>query len=134
MKDYVRILKTIYDPKNYYRKATSTCLYLKPANKYKPGMIRMGKTIRAFSRVCRKVGFRKTTGWLYWKMLFTVLIKNPRALGPAVNLVAMFIHFNKQSKFIIRHTNKKIKTIERAMDRKTTIRRGFKKRAVQETA
>lgn len=118
LKDYVRILGSIYEPKNYYRRAIQTCLSLKPAGKYKPGLVKRGKMARAFLRVCGKVGFRKATGWQYWKMLLTVLFKNPRALEAAVNLAAMFIHFQRQSKFIVRHTGKKIRIIERAAERK----------------
>jgi len=58
------------------------------------------------------VGFNKTTGWLYWKTLFTVLAKNPKAIEATVNLAAMFIHFRKQSKFIIDHTNNEIRSLE----------------------
>jgi len=112
LRDYTRILKTIYDPGNYFRKAVRTALFLKPANKFKPGMVKIGKTILALIRVCRIVGFNRRTGWQYWKMLITVLFKNPRALEPAVNLAAMFIHFGKQSDFVIRLSEKKIQDLE----------------------
>ena len=55
----------------------------------------------------------RATGWFYWKMLITVLFKNPKAIESAVNLAAMFIHFQKQSQFIINVTNKEIEYIER---------------------
>jgi hypothetical protein len=70
----------------------------------------MGK---AFLILCNRVGFNRTTGWLFWKMFFTILFRNPKALEPAVNLAAMFIHFQKQSHFIIDITNKEIEYIER---------------------
>ncbi len=58
------------------------------------------------------MGFNKTTGWLYWRTLFTVIFKNPKAIEATVNLAAMFIHFYKQSKFIIDLTNHEIRSIE----------------------
>jgi hypothetical protein len=70
------------------------------------------KMVIVFFRVCIKVGFSRITGLLYWKMLFTILIKNPKAIEAAVNLAAMYIHFHKQSKYIIEHTLKEINYIK----------------------
>jgi radical SAM superfamily enzyme YgiQ (UPF0313 family) len=113
LKDYSHILKKIYDPENYYKRATYAALNLKPANKYRPGIVKMMMMMIVFFKLCSKVGFNRTTGLLYWKMLFAVLFRNPRAIEPAINLAAMFIHFYKQSKFIIDLTNKEIEYIER---------------------
>lgn len=46
------------------------------------------------------------------EMLSTVIFKNPRAIEATVNLAAMFIHFQKISKFIIDLTTKEIKSIK----------------------
>jgi len=112
LKDYVHVIKYIYDPEHYYERITYTSLNLKPANKYQPGIVRMLKMIKAFLKLCEKVEFNKTTRWLYWKMLFSILLKNPKGIEAGVNLAAMFIHFYKQSKFIIDLTNREIKGIE----------------------
>lgn len=112
LNDYKEVIQYIYNPACYYERITTTCLNLKPANKYKPDILRMLKSLKAFSLVCLKVGFNKTTGWLYWKTLFTVISKNPKAIEAAVNLAAMFIHFQKQSKFINDLTINEIKIIE----------------------
>ncbi|NOY07946.1 MAG: B12-binding domain-containing radical SAM protein [Spirochaetes bacterium] len=112
LRDYVNVIKYIYDPGNYYKRVTYTGLNLKPANKYKPDIMRALKTMESFLKLCKKAGFNKTTGWLYWKMLFTVLLKNPKAIEAAVNLAAMYLHFNKQAEFSIELTNKEINNIE----------------------
>ena len=112
LRDYVAVIKYIYNPKNYYERVTYTGLNLKPDNKYKPDIMRVLKTTKSFLKLCKKVGFNKTTGWFYWKMFFTVLLKNPKAIEAAVNLAAMFMHFNKQAGFIINLTNKEIDNIE----------------------
>jgi len=112
LKDYIKVIKYIYDPERYYERVTRTSLNLKPANKYRPGILRMLKSVKALLKVCLKAGFNKTTGWFYWKTLLTVISKNPKAIEAAVNLSAMFIHFHKQSKFIIDLTNDEIRSIE----------------------
>jgi len=118
LKDYVHVIKYIYNPKHYYERVTYTGLHLKPANKYKPSIMKMFKTAKVFLELCGKVGFNKITGWLYWKMFFTVILKNPRGIEATVNLAAMFIHFYKHSKFIIDLTNIEIKSIESCEEEK----------------
>lgn len=112
LRDYVKILKFIYDPVNYYKRLTYMALSLQRNNKHKPDITKIFKIVKAFLKVCVKVGFNKATGWLYWKMFFTILLKNPKAIELAVSFAAMYIHLSKHSKFIINLTGKKIEYIE----------------------
>jgi len=114
LRDYVRILKTIYDPVKYYSRLTYLGLNLKRNNKHKPGIVKLLKITRGFLKVCGKVGFNKTTGLLYWKLLFKILLTNPIAIELVVGLAAMYIHFAKHSQFIINLTNEKIKAEAKA--------------------
>jgi radical SAM superfamily enzyme YgiQ (UPF0313 family) len=112
LKDYNDIIKYIYSPQRYYERVLTTSLKLKPEDKYKPDILKLIKNLRVFLKVCIKSGFNKTTGWFYWKTLFKVIFKNPRGIEATVNLSAMFIHFYKQSQFVIELTNNEIRTIE----------------------
>ena len=108
LSDYIRILKYIYDPVNYYNRLTYMGLNLKPNYKHKPGMVQILKIAQAFFKLCGKVGFNKTTGLLYWKMLVTILLKNPQAMEAVLGLAAMYIHFAKHSQFVVELINEKI--------------------------
>jgi hypothetical protein len=112
LRDYIRILKTINDPVNYYKRLQYTGLHLKRMNKYKPTLAIRARMIKAFFIVCAKVGFCKSTGVLYWKTVWTILLKNPTAIESVVTFATMFIHFAEHSKFIINLINEKIKNIE----------------------
>lgn len=112
LKDYVNVLQYIYDPAQYYQRVLSTCLSLRPAGKHKPGIVKKLKRAGTFLKLCAKIGFNKTTGWLYWKTLLTIGLKNPKAIEATVNLAAMFIHFQKHSRFNIDLTNKEIESLE----------------------
>jgi hypothetical protein len=62
--------------------------------------------MRSFLRVCNRAGFNTVTGFYYWKMFFTVIFRNPKGIETAVNLAAMFIHFQKQKEYgisLIKH-------------------------------
>jgi len=110
--DYRHVINYIYNPERYYERVKTTCLALKPDYKYKPDLLKLLKNLLVFIKVCKKAGFSKTTGLLYWKTLLAVIFKNPRAVEATVNLSAMYIHFYKQSKFIIDLTNKEIRNLE----------------------
>jgi len=120
LKDYVGVIRYIYDPRNYFKRVTYSGLFIKHTPKHKPNFVGMLKALKAFSKLSRKLGFNKTTGWLYWKMFFTVLFKNPSGIEPAVNLAAMFIHFHKQSKYIIELVSKEIEDIKNYKEKNFT--------------
>jgi radical SAM superfamily enzyme YgiQ (UPF0313 family) len=109
---YTEVIEAIFKPRNYYRRVIYTGLNIKPDYKHKPDFKTWLVYMRSFLKVCKKAGFSKETGLLYWKMFFTVIIRNPKGIEPAVNLAAMFIHFRKQKKYIVSITKKMISDIE----------------------
>jgi len=113
LRDFVDVLKYIYKPKYYYERIICTCLNIKIDYKYSHNFVKTLKNLRSFGRIVGQVGFNRITGRLFWKMFFTVLFKNPKAIEWAVSLSAMFIHFYKHSNFIINLTNQQINYIER---------------------
>jgi radical SAM superfamily enzyme YgiQ (UPF0313 family) len=115
LKDYNHVIKSIYHPERYYERVLTTSLDLKPDYKYKPGIVKLMKNLKVFLKVCISTGFNKITGLLYWKTLLKVILKNPRGIETTVNLAAMYIHFYKQSEFIVQLTNKEIRNIESKM-------------------
>lgn len=108
LKDFVGVLGYIYKPEHYYERIIRTCLNLRVTNKYKHNTKKVFKNLRSFKRIVAHEGFNRTTGKLFWKMFFTVLVKNPKSIEWGVSLAAMFIHFYKYSNFIIDLTNKQI--------------------------
>jgi hypothetical protein len=112
LRDYSSILSYIYNPENYYRRLTYLGLNLKPCYRYKPGINKKIRLWISFVKVCGIVGFNVRTGLLFWKLLLTMLIKNPKALEPVVSFAAMYIHLEKHARFIIELTNTKIRNIE----------------------
>lgn len=112
LKDYVSILNEIYDSENYYKRLTYLGLNLKTCYKHKPGVIKKIRLFGSFLRVCGKVGFNRRTGMLFWKLLFILSFKNPKALESVVGFAAMYIHLAKHTRFIVELTNPKIRDIE----------------------
>jgi len=112
LKNYARVLEHVYTPANYYKRVIYTGLAIKPKYRHKPSFATWLIYMRSFLRVCRKAGFSKETGFRYWKMFFTVIIRNPMGIEAAVNLAAMFIHFQKQKAYIISAVNTSLAEME----------------------
>jgi radical SAM superfamily enzyme YgiQ (UPF0313 family) len=112
LRDYQRIMERIYSPGSYYKRVMRTGRNLRRAGKHKPGLREMLSTARAMSRLTRRVGFDRSTGLLYWRMLGSILMTNPRAIEATVNLAAMYIHFRKESEFVVELTRREITRLE----------------------
>ncbi len=111
-KNYISVIDAAYDPHNYYSRVIYTGLHVRPRYRHKPSFSTWLIYMRSFLRVCRAAGFSAETGFHYWKMFFTVIIRNPKGIEAAVNLAAMFIHFQKQKAYIVSATNRSIKALE----------------------
>jgi radical SAM superfamily enzyme YgiQ (UPF0313 family) len=112
MRNFVQVLDHIYKPENYYKRVIYNGLNLKANYKHTPNFATWLKYMRSFLRVCKTAGFNKETGYLYWKMFFTVLFRNPKGIEAAVNLAAMYIHFQGQKKYVVTLVNILIQEIE----------------------
>jgi radical SAM superfamily enzyme YgiQ (UPF0313 family) len=112
IKNYARVIEYIYDPVNYYNRVIYNGIHIKSAYKHKPNFGTWLIYMRSFLRVCKSAGFNKSTGILYWKMFFTVLFRNPKGIEAAVNLAAMYIHFQNQKVYVINQMNSIIMEIE----------------------
>ena len=110
--NYIKVMEYIYEPVNYYDRIIYNVLNLKAAYKFTPSLKVFLVHLITFLNVCRKLGFNKQTGYLYWKLFFTIIFRNPKAIEPAINLAAMFIHFQKQKNYVVTVMRKMINQIE----------------------
>ena len=113
LKNFILVLNAVYEPSNYYKRVIFTGLNIRPRYKYTPDLPTFLSYMRSFLSVCRKAGFNRATGFYYWKMLLTVIFRNPKGLDPAVNLAAMFIHFQKQKEYGVSSMNHIILELEK---------------------
>jgi radical SAM superfamily enzyme YgiQ (UPF0313 family) len=122
LNNYFRVIDAVFDPKHYYRRIVYTSLRVKPKYRHKPDFRTWLIYMRSFLRVSRTVGFSSRTGLLYWKMFFTIILRNPKGIEVAVNLAAMFIHFQKQKNYILSVTKRTIADIENKGEEKFNLR------------
>jgi radical SAM superfamily enzyme YgiQ (UPF0313 family) len=113
LKNFIRVIKAINEPSNYYKRVVFTGLNIRPLYKYTPNFKTWLIYIRSFLKVCSRAGFNAATGFYYWKMLFTMVFRNPKGIEAVVNLAAMFIHFQKQKEYAVSTMNHTIGELER---------------------
>jgi radical SAM superfamily enzyme YgiQ (UPF0313 family) len=113
LRNYIRVIDTIFSPSKYYDRVIYTGLNVKAKYKHKPDFKTWLQYMRSFLRVCRQAGFSRATGLLYWKMFFTVIFRNPMGIEAGVNLAAMYIHFRKQKEYIVSVTSDMVGLIEK---------------------
>jgi hypothetical protein len=112
LRDQAKVLRTVYDPVNYYGRVLRTALQLATNPRHRPGFVCALKMAWTFLKISAKVGFNRRTGPLYWKTLSTVLAANPKAAQAAISMAALYVHFYKQSEFVMDMLKLKIAEIE----------------------
>lgn len=108
LRDYVQILEHIYTPKNYYARVVRTSANLRAPNKYRPSFRAKMKMLWAFIQTSSRVTVKPSVAFFYWITFFRFLFFSPRSVVATVSLTAMYIHFSKQSRFIIEDLKKRI--------------------------
>jgi radical SAM superfamily enzyme YgiQ (UPF0313 family) len=121
LKDFLRVESVVYNPENYFKRVTDTALQLNCKSRHKPGFIKRLKSGLAFIKLSRQLGNNRSTAWPYYRMIVKVLFKNPGGFEPALNLSAMFIHFHKQSQFIMKHIAGEIEAIKWHREKRSEI-------------
>ena len=112
LQDYRRVLTHIYEPRNYYQRIMRTGRNLRPRGKHKHSFSTKVNMAVSFLRLVRQAGLNRATGPLFWKMLATMLVRNTRALETSTNLAAMYVHFRRQSQFVLEQTRMEIEKIQ----------------------
>ncbi|MFL7808946.1 MAG: B12-binding domain-containing radical SAM protein [Anaerolineae bacterium] len=113
LRDQVQVYRQIYDPGQYYRRIRKTAAQLVSHRRYRPSPEQSLKLARSFFRVSARAGLNLRTGPLYWKTLLQVLVTNPAALEAVVSMAALYIHYARQSAFVIDTLETRIAEIER---------------------
>ncbi len=99
--DLVEVVGSIYAARAYFDRCLDLCRGFERQAGYAPSWRRVLSLARGFVLTSAKLGFRPSTAWLYWRNLFRVLFTRISAVETLVNLMAMYIHFRKQSRFIL---------------------------------
>jgi radical SAM superfamily enzyme YgiQ (UPF0313 family) len=101
IKDYVHVLRNVYSRKSYFDKCLAICRVLKITKKHKIPFMKKLQMGVAFFRLAFKLGIRLDTFYYFWRNLIKILFIRPSNMESVASLMAMYIHFRKQTKYIV---------------------------------
>jgi radical SAM superfamily enzyme YgiQ (UPF0313 family) len=116
MREYIGVLRKIYDPENFYKRVSVTANNLSPNKKYRPNLATRARQIWALLRVSARAGFDRRTGLLYWRSLLYLLVTKPTVLEFLIMMAALYVHFAKQVDWIVSVLEDKVRHVERMGD------------------
>lgn len=88
---YYQLLKTIYAPKEYYKRIDVFLRHYKPTVKRSSDRA-VFKELRALIQGSLRLGFSRH-GYYYWRLLAKTLVTKPKAFSEAVELAICGVHF-----------------------------------------
>jgi radical SAM superfamily enzyme YgiQ (UPF0313 family) len=91
---YRSILRSIYSPAEYYRRALDCLSYLR-RDKPEPRRTRFISDLRAFARIALALGVRDPARREFWRYLSRAITHHRENFAHAVTLAAMGYHFRK---------------------------------------
>lgn len=100
IRDYLHILHEAYSTKNYFDRCLSLGKVIKTNYQYKPTLKRIFRYALGFFKTVVKLGLRPSTSYYYWRNILAILLTNMSAIETVVNMMAMYLHFRPQTRFI----------------------------------
>jgi radical SAM superfamily enzyme YgiQ (UPF0313 family) len=98
--DLLHVLKAAYSTRNYFDRCLSLSQTLSIHYRFQPSWRRILRYGMAFLKIVLRLGLRPSTAYYYWRNLLTVLFTRLSALETVVNLMAMYLHFHRQTQFV----------------------------------
>ncbi len=98
--DLRHVLEAAYSTRNYFDRCLSLSRVLRIRPRFKPSWRRNVRYGAAFLKTVVKLGLRPSTSYYYWRNLLAILFTRASALETVVNLMAMYLHFGRQARFV----------------------------------
>ena len=105
--DFLYIQGKIYSPKNYFNRCLNVSKSIENDYKFKPSSKQILTFGKAFFKIVLKLGLKPATFFYFWRNILIILFSRISSLETVVNLMAMYIHFHKQTKFVMELMMKK---------------------------
>jgi radical SAM superfamily enzyme YgiQ (UPF0313 family) len=122
IKDFIAIIQDVYSARSYFDRCLRLSKALTCRAKFKPSWRTLLKYARGFLTTVLKLGLRPSTAYYYWRNLGLILATRPTSAETLVNLMAMYVHFRKQSAFIVEVMQARLRELEAAGEPAAPVR------------
>jgi hypothetical protein len=70
------------------------------------------REIAALAIVMWRLGFQHSTAWYFWRNVLLVLARHPANFEATIHLMALFIHFDRHTRFVLDGLERKLSPLE----------------------
>jgi len=95
--DYEYVLQKVYACRAYFDRCLHLGLNLKRKAKHRPSWREKRRAALGFAKLFVKLGCRRATAFYFWRNILILLFRRPASLEETVNLMALYLHFRKQT-------------------------------------
>jgi len=99
--DYTSIVRRLYAADGYFGRVLAVARRLRRRPKQTGSLRGRGADVRALAMLTWRLGCRRETAWYFWRNLLILLVTRPRNVETALQLMALFLHFRKQTEFVL---------------------------------
>jgi Domain of unknown function (DUF4070) len=99
--EFAGILRSLYAPRPYFDRVLTCVRHLRRRPKQLGAPRGRWAEIAALASVIWRLGFRRDTAWYFWRNIATTLLTRPRNFQTAIDLMALFLHFSRHTRFVL---------------------------------
>ena len=66
------------------------------------------RELSALAKLVYRLGFSRETAWPFWRTMLMVLVEHPRNFETAAHMMALYLHFRKQTRFAVGSIEQKL--------------------------
>jgi len=111
LEDFLKILHETYSTRKYFNRCLRLSKAIRVRYRFKPDWRRKLRYARAFLKILVQLGLRPSSAYYFWKNLLAILLVRPSSAETLVNLMAMYLHFGPQTRFITRLMKENIRKL-----------------------
>ena len=111
LEDYASIVRRLYSPKSYFDRVLRVAGLLRRRPQQLGSTRGRSKELAALGAVVWRLGFARETAWYFWRNLLRILGTRPKNFEAAVHLMALFLHFREQTRFVLDGLRRKIERL-----------------------
>ena len=114
LRDYQKIIDRSYSPEAYFGRVLRVGSALECRTKKLKLPLRSAlRELRAFARLCWRMGVRKEYRAQYWRTLAGLAWRNPRGLRYSISMMALYLHFGEFRAYLVSRLDNAIAAAER---------------------
>jgi len=108
LEDYAALLRRLYSPESYFGRVLLLARRLRRHPKQIGSTRGVRTDLAALAKIVYRLGFARDTAWLFWRTMGLILLTRPRNFEAAADMMALYLHFRKQTQFAVANIEQKL--------------------------